>query len=149
MKRFSREEKEKITAAIKQAERRTSAEIRLFIEDRCRRNVLDRAAIIFEKLKMHRTVKRNGVLFYLAIKDHNFAILGDAGINALVKSDFWEEIKEIVLDYFKKGEYSEGLSMGMALVADTLKEYFPYDEPYDKKDKNELPDEIVFGQKDT
>jgi uncharacterized membrane protein len=149
VKKFSREEKEKITAAIKQAERQTSAEIRLFIEDRCRGNVLDRAAIIFEKLKMHRTVKRNGVLFYLAIKDHNFAILGDAGINALVKSDFWEEIKEIVLDYFKKGEYSEGLSMGMALLGDTLKEYFPYDEPYDGKDKNELPDEIVFGQKDT
>ncbi|MEK6713560.1 MAG: TPM domain-containing protein, partial [Nitrospirota bacterium] len=119
--------------------------IRLFLEDKCKGNVLDRAAMVFEKLDMHKTVRRNGVLFYLAIRDHKFAILGDAGINAVVKQGFWDEIKDTALEYFRKGEYSEGLIKGIGMAAEALKQYFPYDE----RDKNELSDEIVFGQKDT
>jgi uncharacterized membrane protein len=60
----------------------------LHVEKNCKAEVLDRAAYVFEKLKMHQTQLRNGVLFYLAIEDRKFAILGDAGINARVPSDF-------------------------------------------------------------
>ena len=145
MKQFTKEDRDNITAAIRQAEKQTSGEIRLFIEDKCKGNVLDRAAMVFEKLDMHKTVRRNGVLFYLAIRDHKFAILGDAGINAVVKQGFWDEIKETALEYFRKGEYSKGLINGKGMAAEALKQYFPHDE----RDKNELSDEIVFGQKDT
>ena len=145
MKQFTKEDRDNITAAIRQAEKQTSGEIRLFIEDKCKGNVLDRAAMVFEKLDMHKTVRRNGVLFYLAIRDHKFAILGDAGINAVVKHGFWDEIKYTALEYFRKGEYSKGLINGIDMAAEALKQYFPYDE----RDKNELSDKIVFGQKDT
>ena len=145
MDRFTKEDRKNITAAIRQAEKQTSGEIRLFIEDKCKGNVLDRAAIIFEKLEMHKTAARNGVLFYLAINDHQFAILGDAGINAVVKHGFWDEIKDTAIESFKKGDYSEGLIKGIGMAAEALKQYFPYDE----RDKNELSDEIIFGRKDT
>ena len=74
--------------------------------------------MVFEKLDMHKTVRRNGVLFYLAIRDHKFAILGDAGINAVVKQGFWDEIKDTALEYFRKGEYSEGLIKGIGMAAE-------------------------------
>ena len=145
MSPFTKEDRNNITAAIRQAEKQTSGEIRLFIEDKCKGNVLDRAAYIFEKLNIHKTARRNGVLFYLAVRDHQFAILGDAGINAVVNHGFWDEIKDTSIEYFRKGEYSEGLIKGIGMAAEALKQYFPYDE----RDKNELPDEITFGQKDT
>jgi uncharacterized membrane protein len=82
-----------ISEAIKNAEIRTSGEIRVHLEANCQGNVLDRAADVFEKLEMHKTKLRNGVLFYLAYEDRKFAILGDAGINSNVSENFWDQIK--------------------------------------------------------
>lgn len=139
---FTKEQKKQITDAIKDAELNTSGEIRLHVEKRCKINVLDRAAYIFDKLKMHRTEKRNGVLFYLAVDDHKFAILGDAGINQVTPDDFWDEIKDIVLDHFKEGKYADGLSKGIRMAGEALKEHFPYQ----TDDVNELSDDISFGK---
>ncbi|HEY3372297.1 MAG TPA: TPM domain-containing protein, partial [Prolixibacteraceae bacterium] len=91
---FTKEEKKQITDAIAEAERNTSGEIRLHAEGHCNIDVLDRAAYVFEKLGMYKTAQRNGVLFYLAVQDRKFAILGDAGINQVVPADFWDHIKE-------------------------------------------------------
>ena len=78
---FSIEEKVAIVSAIKVAETNTSGEIRLHVENNCAEDALDRAAYWFAELKMHQTAERNGVLFYLALADKKFAILGDMGIN--------------------------------------------------------------------
>jgi len=86
---FTIQEKELIKKAILNAELDSSGEIRVHIENHCKGDVLDRAAYLFEKLEMTKTEQRNGVLFYLAAKDHKFAILGDAGINAVVEEGFW------------------------------------------------------------
>mgnify|MGYP001009120463 CR=1 FL=1 len=99
---FTSEEKAEILAAVKTAELETSGEIRVHIENNCAEDVLDRAAYIFEKLEMHKTELRNGVLFYVAVKDKKFAILGDAGINAKVSTDFWNNTKETMLDLDRK-----------------------------------------------
>jgi len=139
---FTKEQKKQITDAIKDAELNTSGEIRLHVEKRCKINVLDRAAYIFDKLKMHKTEKRNGVLFYLAVDDHKFAILGDAGINQVTPENFWDEIKDIVLDHFKEGKYADGLSKGIRMAGEALKEHFPYQ----TDDVNELSDDISFGK---
>ena len=88
---FTKEEQDQILAAIKEAEKETSGEIRIHIETTCPGDVLDRAAWIFKKLGMDKTAERNGVLFYLAVKDRKFAIIGDAGINAKVPEGFWDE----------------------------------------------------------
>ena len=75
---FSKEEKELIKSAVKEAELNTSGEIRVHMDNHCKEEVMDRAAWWFGKLDMQKTKQRNGVLFYLAVKDHKFAILGDA-----------------------------------------------------------------------
>ncbi|MCK4344649.1 MAG: TPM domain-containing protein [Bacteroidales bacterium] len=139
---FNKEEKENITLAIKEAELNTSGEIRVHIEGKCREEVMDRAVYIFEKLGMHKTELRNGVLFYLAVNDHKFAILGDAGINQVVPDDFWDEIKKSMLDFFSEKQFSEGLSRGIKMAGEQLKNHFPYQ----KDDINELSDEISFGK---
>jgi len=137
---FNKEEKKQITDAIGQAELNTSGEIRLHVEGRCKLEVLDRAAYVFEKLEMHKTAQHNGVLFYLAIYDRKFAILGDGGINNLVHDDFWDEIKTIMLGYFKEGKFADGISKGILMAGEQLKSNFPYQ----SDDVNELSDEISF-----
>ncbi len=139
---FSKEEKKQITDAIAEAELNTSGEIKLHVEGYCKIDVLDRAAYVFEKLEIHKTAQRNGVLFYLAVHDHKFAILGDAGINQLVPADFWDQIKETMLEYFKEDRFTDGLSKGILMAGEQLKANFPYQ----KEDINELSDEISFNK---
>ncbi len=140
---FSEEDKLLITNAIKEAEVNTSGEIRVHLETKCKEDVLDRAAFIFEKLKIHETKLRNGVLFYLAVEDRKFAILGDAGINQVTSEDFWDSIKAEILVSFKEGDFSKGLVRGIQMTGEALKSYFPYQ----RDDINELSDEISFGEK--
>jgi uncharacterized membrane protein len=142
-KLFSKSDKETIVNAIKAAELSTSGEIQVHIESRCKGDVLDRAAEVFETLKMHQTAERNGVLFYLAVEDHLFAIIGDVGINQKVPTNFWEQIKEEMLLYFKKGDFVTGLKTGIEMSGQQLKHHFPYDQ---EGDINELSDEISFGK---
>ncbi len=141
-KLFSPEEKAQIVAAIQSAETRTSGEIQVHIENHCKGQVLDRAAEIFEMLKMYQTKDRNGVLIYLAVLDHKFAILGDAGINAVVPSDFWESTKELMASHFRQGKFTQGLIEGIQLAGNQLGTHFPFNR---SSDKNELSDEVSFG----
>ncbi len=142
-KEFLGKENEKlIMEAIARAEGNTSGEIRVHLEDKCSEDVLDRAAWLFTKLKMHETKDRNGVLIYLSVNDHKFAIIGDAGINKVVPEDFWNEIKELMLARFKAGEFTNGLIKGIELSGQQLKQYFPTQ----ADDVNELSDEISYGE---
>ena len=137
---FSKEEQQKIVSAIKEAELNTSGEIRVHIENRCKGESLKRAAEMFYELKMDHTAARNGILFYLAVKDRKFAIIGDEGINRNVEHDFWNDIKDEMTSMFKEGQFTEGLVAGILKCGNKLKQYFPYQED----DVNELSDEISF-----
>ena len=139
---FSKEEKEKIKAAVKESELNTSGEIRVHIDNHCKGEVMDRAAWWFGKLEMQKTELRNGVLFYLAVKDKKYAILGDAGINAKTPDDFWDNIKEEMLGDFQQGDFTKGLTQGILMAGSALKEHFPYQDD----DVNELSDDISFGK---
>lgn len=138
---FTDQEKKKITEAICMAELDTSGEIRLHVESHCKIDVLDCAAYWFKKLKMHETALRNGVLFYLAVNDHKFAIVGDAGINSKVPENFWEVIKEHMQSKFASGQFADGLAEGILMAGEQLKIHFPYQ----SGDTNELSDDISFG----
>ena len=105
-------------------------------------DVLDRAAWLFKKLGMDKTAERNGVLFYLAVNDRKFAIIGDAGINSKVLVGFWDEISELLGKNFREGKFTEGLSEGIIMAGNQLKKYFPCYED----DVNELSDEISFNK---
>ena len=139
---FTAEEQSKLLASIGEAEKETSGEIRIHIDTTCSEDVLDRAAWLFEKLGMRKTAERNGVLFYLAVKDRKYAILGDAGINSKVPEGFWDSISEILARNFREGKFTEGLSEGILMAGKQLQKHFPYK----KDDVNELPDELSFGK---
>jgi uncharacterized membrane protein len=139
---FTKEEQSKILSAVKEAEEETSGEIRVHLETSCSGDVLDRAAWVFGKLGMQKTALRNGVLFYLAIVDRKFAIIGDAGINAKVPGDFWDKAKETMMENFKAGKFTEGLSKGILMAGEQLKTNFPHQ----SDDVNELPDDISFDK---
>ena len=138
---LSHQEQADVLAAISDAESQTSGEIRLHLESRCKGDVLDRAAMIFETLAMHKTALRNGVLFYLATEDRKFAILGDGGINAVVPEGFWNEVKDTVIAGLAAGNPAEGLASGIRLAGHQLSNHFPVKE----NDTNELSNDISFG----
>jgi uncharacterized membrane protein len=137
---FTREQQEAIVRAIGEAEHATSGEIRVHIETSCKGDVLDEAAWLFRKLGMHRTADRNGVLIYLALKEHRFAIIGDTGINAVVPPGFWDNIRDHMKQRFSENLFTEGLTEGIIMAGEQLKEHFPYA----KDDINELTDTISF-----
>jgi len=139
---FTKEQQAQILASVREAEKETSGEIRVHIETSFEGDVLDRAAWIFNKLGMHKTAERNGVLFYLAVSNRKFAIIGDAGINSKVPSGFWDEISNLLLNRFKENKFTEGLSEGIILAGKQLQTHFPYR----KDDVNELSDEISFDK---
>ena len=137
---LNREEDQRVVEAIRQAERNTSGEIKVHIENRCKGDVEQRSLFIFEKLKLNETQLRNGVLIYLAVKDHKFAILGDKGINDVVEDGFWNDVKDLMLNQFKEGRFAEGLEQGIMRCGEKLKAYFPYQ----SDDINEIPDDISY-----
>lgn len=137
---FTREQQEHIRNAIKKAEDTTSGEIRVHIETKVSGNVLDRASWIFKRIGMHGTAERNGVLFYLALENKKFAVIGDKGINDIVPENFWDSIKDVLEKHFSEGKFTEGLVEGIMMAGSQLKEHFPFR----KDDVNELPDEISF-----
>ena len=137
---LNREEDQRVVEAIRQAERNTSGEIKVHIENRCKGDVEQRSLFIFDKLKLNETQLRNGVLIYLAIKDHKFAILGDKGINDMVEDSFWNDVKDLMLSHFKEGRFAEGLEQGIMCCGEKLKAYFPYQ----SDDINEIPDDISY-----
>lgn len=141
---LSPSEREKILEAIKVAEQRTSGEVRVFIESRCRFvNPLDRAAELFWNLKMDQTAEHNGVLVYVAVKDHQMAILGDEGIHKKVGNEFWSLEVDKMRMHFQQDHYMDAIVNVVNDIGEALHTHFPFARD---TDKNELPDDIVFGK---
>lgn len=141
---FPEKEQQQIVEAVRNAEQKTSGEIRVFIENRCRYvDALDRAAELFFNLKMDQTKDRNAVLLYIAIKDRQLAVLGDEGIHRKVGTEYWNKEVALLLRNFNKENYAEGIRDCVTDIGEALHRYFPYDK---NTDKNELPDNIVFGK---
>lgn len=135
-------EEQDIINAIQQAEKNTSGEIRVHIENHSEKPPLERAQEVFFQLGMDATQARNGVLFYVGVNDHTFAIIGDEGIDKVVENDFWDCTKDIVISHFKEKRYKQGLVEGVLRAGDRLQRYFPYSSD---TDKNELSDTISKG----
>jgi uncharacterized membrane protein len=141
---FSQEEKQQLVQAIQEAEKQTSGEVRVFVESKCRFvDALDRAREIFFRLKMNETEQRNATLIYVAVGDHQAAVFGDEGIHQKVGAKYWEdEVKKMLL-HFKKQHLADGICEAVSDLGKALQFYFPYNRD---TDKNELPDEIIFGR---
>jgi uncharacterized membrane protein len=141
---FPEEDSRLIVKAIRHAEQRTSGEVRVFVESRCSwMDALDRAAEIFFKLKMESTEHRNATLVYVAVKDRQVAVFGDEGIHQKVGTEYWNRVVKEMLESFDKKNYAKGIADCVIQIGDALNAHFPFDK---ETDKNELPDEIIFGR---
>ena len=138
---LTKEEEQEIVAAIGVAEKNTSGEIRVHIEKETSIAAIDRAVEVFHTLNMENTQERNGVIIYVAVKSHQFAIYGDKGINDKVGTDFWDCTKDVMADHFKNGNFKQGLIDGILNAGEQLKKHFPYQD----SDTDELTNEISRG----
>ena len=141
---FTDEEKQSIVEAVQKAEQRTSGEVRVFVERRCRYvNAIDRAVEIFENLQMHKTELRNAVIVYVAVKDRQLAVFGDEGIHKKVGNEYWANQVVKMINTFNRDNIAEGICQCVRDIGEALCTHFPYDKA---TDKNELPDDIIFGR---
>ncbi len=141
---FHEEDTRLIVKAIRHAEQRTSGEVRVFVESRCSwMDAMDRAAEIFFTLKMENTEQRNAVLIYIALKDRQLAVFGDEGIHNKVGTEYWNKVVGEMLSTFNKENYAKGIAECAIQIGEALTTHFPFERD---TDKNELPDEIVFGR---
>ncbi len=138
---FSTKKEKQILAAIAEAEEMCSGEIRVHIDEYCKGDPVFKAQNLFFHLEMDATALRNGVLIYVALKDHCFSIIGDSGIDEKVPDDFWETTKEKMTTYFKQNDITSGIIAGIQNAGEQLQTYFPAD---DSKG-NELTNDISYG----
>ncbi len=139
---FTKEEQQRIVQAIQTAEKKTSGEIRVHLARVCQKTCLEEAKNIFEKIGMTQTSERNGILFFLSLKDHQFVIFGDRGIHERVGEGFWDSIRDAVVDCFKQEKFLEGLLSGIERCGEKLAVHFPYE----RGDSNELSDELNLSE---
>jgi len=140
---FTEEEKKLIVDAVQHAEKRTSGEVRVFVESRCKYvDAIDRAAEIFFGLQMEKTADRNAVLLYVAMKDRQLAVFADEGIHKRLGQEYWNKEISLLIRNFNREDYAAGIRQCITDIGEALYSNFPYD---NKTDKNELPDDIVFG----
>ncbi len=139
---LTQEQEQKIVKAIRTAELHTSGEIRVHLESTTHKETLERAREVFYYLKMDKTKDNNGVLFYLAVDDKKFAVIGDKNIDSKVPNNFWDNITTTILKEFKTSHYASGLVKGILMVGKELKQYFPIS----NHDKNELPNSISISK---
>lgn len=134
---------EEIKKSIQKAEKKTSGEIRICIESKCYLiNPLWRAQELFFQLKMNETKKHSAVLIYIAYKHKEFALFGDIGFHEKIGQAFWDQQAQNLKNAFSNNYIMGGIKQCIEELANELAQFFPYN----PDDKNELPDEIVFGR---
>jgi len=134
-------EEQEIVAAILEAEKSSSGEIRVHIESHTSLVHDERAKEVFHLLKMDNTKEENGVLIYIAVNDRKFAIYGDRGIDKVVPDDFWESTKNAIQEQFVNSNFKQGIINGILRAGKELNSHFPWK----PTDTNELSDEISKG----
>lgn len=140
---FTADQQKQMVRAIQEAEKNTSGEVRVFVESKCEYvDPVDRAKEIFFNLKMDQTKDRNAVVFYIAIDDHQLALFADEGIYQRLGADYWNKEVKVFISDFSKDDIPGGICKCVTDIGNALKEQFPYE----TSDKNELPDEIIFGK---
>jgi uncharacterized membrane protein len=101
--------------------------------------LLDEAQKVFEKLDMHKTESRNGVLIFLRLKSKEIAVIGDEGIHQHVGTAFWEAVKDEIIRNIQSHTLTEGIVKGVHVVGKQLSKFFP---PSDEN-PNELSNEVT------
>jgi uncharacterized membrane protein len=133
---LTREDRARIAAAVRDAEAKTSGEIVVHLAERSQNMPTVDARKAFEKIGMTRTRERNGVLFFVSVRDKKLAVIGDKGIHERVAQDFWADLIKQVEARFAERRFGDGLAEGIERVGSELARHFPRR----ADDVNELPD---------
>ncbi|MHC4146591.1 MAG: TPM domain-containing protein [Planctomycetota bacterium] len=137
---LSEAESAKINSAIKEAESKTSGEIKLVMARHCWGNVKAKASKIFKQLGLDKTQERNCVLVLFIVTNREFLIYGGQGIHEKAGQEFWDDIRDKMAAAFKQDEFGDGISRGVRLIGERLSQYFPYQ----RDDTDEISDEIIY-----
>lgn len=137
---FSPQDETIIINAIQEAEKNTSGELRVHVEKSCKGDPFDRAVAVFHKLNMQATRQQNAVLFYIAHGSQKLAIVAGKGINDVVPANFWDTIRNQLVQEFKNGNTAIGLAAAITQCGLQLQHFFPWQ----SDDTNELPNTISY-----
>ncbi len=137
---LSKLEHDRIVAAIRDAESKTSGQIRVFIQ----RGKLSVEPLVvaqkkFQRLGMHKTPERNAVLIFVAPRAHKFAVVGDKAIHEKCGAQLWQRLVEGMGEYFRNEKFSDALVEAIEEAGKALAVYFPPK----ATSSGQLPDDIV------
>jgi uncharacterized membrane protein len=136
---LDRVQEDEVITAIRQAESKTSGEIRVFVSHKEVQDALVAAQTQFERMKMQRTRDRNGVLIFVAPRTRQFAVVGDAGIHSRCGPEFWNEVASQMSERFQQGAFTAGIVHAIHRAGSLLAHHFPRR----PDDENELPDQVM------
>jgi uncharacterized membrane protein len=139
---LSKLEHERIVSAIREAESKTSGEIRVYVQrGKLKTDPLISAQKKFRRLRMEKTSERNAVLIFIAPRAHKFAVVGDEAIHEKCGKEFWQRVVDGMREHFQKEKFSRAIVEGIEEVGKLLSTHFPRT----AIPSNELPDEVVEG----
>ena len=135
-------EHDRIVAAIKKAEAKTSGQIRVFLQrGKFEEDALERAQKKFIQLGMQKTAERNAVLIFVAPRVQKFAVVGDEGVHEKCGEKFWQELVARMREHFLRENFTEALLEAIEATGALLAKHFPKT----GDSKNELPDDVIEG----
>ena len=137
---LSKLEHDRITAAIRKAESKSSGEIRVLIQrGKLKSDPLVAAQRKFHRLRMHKTAERNAVLIFVAPRAHKMAVVGDVVIHEKCGVEFWQRVVERMRTHFQNENFTDALVETVDEIGNVLSSYFPRTQ----RDANELPDNVI------
>ncbi len=136
---ISKLQQEEIVAAIREAEKKTSGEIRVFVSRHEVEDPVTAAQEHFVQMGMEKTRDHNGVLIFVAPRSHKFAVIGDTGIHSRCGEEFWRMLAGEMSGHFRDSHFTRGLVHAVKKAGDLLSEHFPRR----PDDQNELPDDVA------
>ena len=115
----------RILGAIREAEKKTSGQIRVYISHRKIADAVRSATLRFDKLGMRKTKERNAVLIYLAPESRLFAVIGDSAVHEKCGDAFWQEVVATMTEHLKKDSATEAIVHAVKKIGDLLAKHFP------------------------
>jgi uncharacterized membrane protein len=137
---LTEEETGRVNSAVAEAERSTSAEVKVVLARHCWGDIKAKARRLFKDLDLHKTQQRNAVLLLFVVTNREFLLYGDEGIHAKVGQDFWNDVRDEMAEAFRRDAFGDGIAHGVRRIGDKLARHFPRRQD----DVDEISNEIVY-----
>lgn len=138
---LSREDLDRLHAKIAAAEQLTSAELRVVVTRSSWFGIKNKAHRLFTKYGLNKTVQRNAVMILVDTRSRELLIYGDEGVDERVGRDFWNDVRDAMVDELREGHLADGLATGIRLVGEKLASIFPAD----STNRNGLANDVIFA----